>query len=137
MTPMKILLAAMCVLAACSAPEQGSVEPDDAGTGGSPAAAFDLELVREAIVAECEVEPVLFDPETCEQIDAEQLSASGMTLRVPTSLDAGEAETAASAICEQVAEMRFSGEDNENIGFDAVEVLDAAGAAAAECAAAE
>ena len=135
MTPAKIMLLLGIALAACSAPVSEGPESDGFDVEASPTPAFDLELVQTAIVAECEVEPVLFDDETCAQVNGEQVTAEGMTLRVPTSLDPGDAERA-QVICDQIAQMRFTGESNEDIGFEAVEVLDIGGGSAAECASA-
>jgi hypothetical protein len=126
------LVLGLALLTACSPPASGGTDSDGFDFDESPAAAFDLELVQMAIVAECEVEPVLFDQETCDQIDAEQLTADDTTLRVSTSLDPSDTDRAG-AICEQIAEMRFSGEDNEDVGFETVAILDTAGATAAEC----
>lgn len=135
MMPVKIMLVLGFALAACSAPVTDGPESDGFDLDESPTSGFDLELVQMAIVAECEVEPVLFDDETCAQLDGEQVTADGMTLRVPTSLDAGEVERA-EVICDQIAEMRFTGESNEDVGFDTVEILDSGDGTAAECASA-
>ena len=132
MTPVKIVLVLGIALAACSAPVTEAPESDGFDLDESPTMGFDLELVQMAIVAECEVEPVLFDEETCAQVNGEQVAADGMTLRVPASIDAADVERA-EVICEQIAEMRFTGESNEDVGFDTVEILDSEGSVAAEC----
>lgn len=134
MTPRMIVMILMLLLAGCAGSGADETTADDVAPDET-AAAFDLDLVEDAIVAECEVEPVLFDEQTCQVIDSANLAAAEMTLRVPTSLEADEVERAA-AICAQIAEMRFFGEANEDVGFEAVEVLDAAGDVAAQCTAA-
>lgn len=135
MTPVKIMLVLGIALAACSGPVTEAPQSDGFELEESPTLGFDLELVQMAIVAECEVEPVLFDEQTCAQVNGEQVSADGMTLRVPTSIDAGDVERA-EVICDQIAEMRFTGESNEDVGFDTVEILDSDGGVGAECASA-
>ncbi len=132
MTPVKIMLVLGIALAACSLPVTEAPESDGFELDESPTLGFDLELVQMAIVAECEVEPVLFDQETCAQVNGEQVTADGMSLRVPTSVDAGDVERA-EVICEQIAEMRFTGESNEDVGFDTVQILYSDGSLAAEC----
>ena len=135
MTPRTIVMMLLVLLlAGCAGLGADETSVDDFGPDETTAA-FDLDLVKEAIAAECEVEPVLFDEQTCQEIDPDSLSAADMTLRVPTSLDTEQAERAA-AICAQIAEMRFFDEANDDVGFQAVEVLDAAGDIAAQCTAA-
>ncbi len=133
MTSVKTMLVLAIALAACSAPMTDE-PPDSDGfdLDESPTVGFDLELVKMAIVAECEVEPVLFDEETCTQLNAEQVTADGMALQVPTSLEAEDAERA-EVICDQIAEMRFTGESSQDVGFETVQVLDSSGAPTAEC----
>jgi hypothetical protein len=134
MTPRTIVMILVLLLAGCAGLDADETTVDDFEPDET-AAAFDLDLVKEAIAAECEVEPVLLDEQTCQELDSDSLAAAEMTLRVPTSLEADQAERAA-AICEQIAEMRFFDEANEDVGFEAVEVLDAAGDVAAQCTAA-
>ena len=121
-THVLILGAGGAELTDCEALE---TRPDPAG--------FDVELVKSHYIEEC-VDPIVLDDLFCTQVKIERMTADGMTLIVPTTINATGMEARAAVICDQIAILLpFDGATAETPGFEDISVLDRYGDEDAHC----
>ena len=119
------LLTALLVVGCSSA---ASVSPAPAATPESPT--FHLANVKASFTNAC-VNATVADKLFCDQIHIGGMSSDGVTLNVPTTLNAAARERAA-VICDLVARAHLNGVGRE-LGFKFVGVLDRDGGQAATC----
>lgn len=109
----------------------GSLAIACAGTPGG----FDIEKVQANWVAECEeIWDSALEQDMCDSAAFDKMAANGLTLIVPTSYERTLAERAAE-LCDIVAVYHYDRNTGyDDLGYKAVNVLDATGAEAARCA---
>ena len=125
MNPARVLVVALLVVGCSSTP---SVSPPPAATPEAPA--FHLSNVKASFTNAC-VNSTVADSLFCEEVHIGGMSSDGVTLKVPTTLDAGARDRAA-VICDLVARAHLNGVGRE-LGFKFVGVLDRDGGQAASC----
>lgn len=135
-----MLTVAGCGMQVASTFEVVSHPPVATGTGEasnhpSASPAFDVALVKSNFTFACH-DPLLmgagfFDALFCDQVQIDDMTASGQLLTVPTTLHAGAFDRAA-AICHQVAVQHLDGA-GVDLGYRDIEVLDQSDDYLADC----
>ena len=133
-----IAIAFGVILSACAGEVVSTVFEDVGDASSEPTdapepAGFDLGLVKSHYIEEC-ADPIVLDELFCTQVKIERMTADGMTLIVPTTINATGMEARAAEICDQIAILLpFDGASAETPGFEDISVLDRDGDEDAHC----
>lgn len=125
-------LAAVVVLlvAACGGSAPPAAPTAKLPTAAPPTPAYDLAAVKANFKEEC-ADPVVLDERTCKQIKIDGMTADGVILNVPTTLEPGISDEA-KFLCKQMTFAHFDS-DAKPLGYEIVGILDKNGGNAAAC----
>lgn len=125
-----LALLAAATFAACgsAAPAPTTFVPPP--TAPPPTPGFDLAAVKANFKDECK-DPMAITAKTCKQIKIDGMTADGVILNVPTTLEPGISD-AARLLCKQLTFAHFD-KDAKPLGYEIVGILDKNGGNAAAC----